>query len=120
MEVIQCLHTAILVTDLEKSEHFYGKVIGLPKVERSMKFPGSWFQVGEFQIHLIVAPSVSKETSNEKWGRNPHLAFSVSDLESMKKLLVKYDCPIQPSSSGRAALFTKDPDGNIIELAQVI
>lgn len=117
MEIIQCLHTAILVTDLEKAEHFYSQVLGLQKVERSMKFRGSWFQVGEFQIHLIAVPSVSTQVIHEKWGRNPHLAFSVSDLESMKKLLAKYECPVQPSSSGRAAVFTKDPDGNIIELS---
>ncbi|MEM7727508.1 MAG: VOC family protein [Cyanobacteria bacterium P01_A01_bin.45] len=120
MEIIQCLHIAILVTDLQKSEDFYGKVLGLQKVERDRKFPGSWFGVGEFQIHLIVTPSVSIHLYHEKWGRNPHLAFSVSDLESMKKLLVKYNCPMQPSSSGRAAVFTQDPDGNIIEISLAV
>ncbi|GAB1543748.1 VOC family protein [Scytonema sp. NUACC21] len=118
MEITQCLHTAILVTNLDKAEHFYGQVLGLPKVERSLKFAGAWYQVGHYQIHLIVAPSVPCDRQNEKWGRNPHLAFSVADLDAAKQQLQDNNCPIQPSASGRPAVFTKDPDGNIIELSQ--
>ncbi|WP_088240098.1 VOC family protein [Calothrix rhizosoleniae] len=118
MQITQCLHTAILVTDLERAEQFYGKVLGLPKVERPMKFPGTWYQVGEYQVHLIVAPSVPGEEKHEKWGRNPHIAFSVDNLEVAKQQLLNHNYPIQPSASGRAALFTQDPDGNIIELSQ--
>ncbi len=118
MQITQSLHTAILVTDLERSENFYGTVLGLPKVERPMKFPGVWYQVGEYQIHLIVAPTVSSEPKHEKWGRNPHIAFSVSDLDAAKQQLLNYNCPMQPSASGRPALFTQDPDGNVIELSQ--
>ncbi|MDJ0737237.1 MAG: VOC family protein [Nostocaceae cyanobacterium] len=120
MEIIQSLHTAILVTDLEHAEHFYGNILGLTKVERPMKFPGVWYQVGNYQLHLIVAPSVSKEPKHEKWGRNPHIAFSVADLDSAKELLTNHNYPIQNSASGRAAIFTQDPDGNVIELSQII
>ncbi|WP_017314282.1 VOC family protein [Mastigocladopsis repens] len=118
MQITQSLHTAILVSNLEHSEHFYGKVLGLPKVERSLKYPGAWYQVGEYQIHLIVASSVPTETQNEKWGRNPHVAFLVTDLDAAKQQLLNHNCPIQPSASGRPALFTKDPDGNVVELSQ--
>lgn len=118
MQITQCLHTAILVSDLELSEHFYGKVLELPKVSRSLKFPGAWYQVGEYQIHLIVASKIPTEYQNQKWGRNAHIAFSVSDLEAAKLQLLNYNCLIQPSASGRPALFTQDPDGNVIELSQ--
>ncbi|MDF5718522.1 MAG: VOC family protein [Rhizonema sp. NSF051] len=118
MQITQCLHTAILVTDLERSEHFYSKVLALSKVERSLKFPGTWYQIGNYQIHLIVAPTTKIEPQNEKWGRNSHIALSVVDLEAAKQQLLNYNCLIQPSASGRAALFTQDPDGNIIELSQ--
>ncbi|HEY9300821.1 MAG TPA: VOC family protein, partial [Phormidium sp.] len=57
MQITQCLHAAILVSDLERAEQFYGNVLGLSKVDRVLKFPGAWYQVGEFQIHLIVADS---------------------------------------------------------------
>lgn len=118
MQITQCLHTAILVTDLEKAEDFYGKVLRLPKVERSLKFPGAWYQIGNYQIHLITASSIPYEAQNEKWGRNAHIAFAVADLDAAKQELLNHNCPIQPSASGRPALFTKDPDGNIVELSQ--
>ncbi|MEH2300249.1 VOC family protein [Nostoc sp.] len=118
MQIIQSLHTAILVTDLERSEHFYGKVLGLSKIDRSLKYAGAWYKVGDYQIHLIVASTVPTENPNEKWGRNPHVAFSVTDLDAAKQQFLNHNYPIQASASGRVALFTQDPDGNIIELSQ--
>ncbi|NEQ18217.1 MAG: glyoxalase, partial [Moorea sp. SIO3E2] len=55
----------------------------------------------------------------EKWGRNPHIAFSVVNLDEAKECLHAHGYPIQLSSSGRAALFTQDPDCNIIELSEI-
>ncbi|MEB3338069.1 MAG: VOC family protein [Leptolyngbyaceae bacterium] len=119
MQITRSLHAALLVTDLERAEHFYGTILGLPKVERVLKFPGTWYQIGDFQIHLIVAPSVKSDRVNEeKWGRNRHLALAVADIEVAKAQLLAHDCPIQVSASGRAALFTQDPDGNLIELGE--
>ncbi|MGK7901608.1 MAG: VOC family protein [Hormoscilla sp.] len=120
MPITQCLHAAILVSDLERAEQFYGKVLGLPKVDRQLKFTGAWYQVGNFQIHLIENRDVAIALWNaEKWGRNQHLAFSVASLDETKQRLLANGCPIQMSASGRAALFTQDPDGNIIELSEV-
>jgi catechol 2,3-dioxygenase-like lactoylglutathione lyase family enzyme len=120
MQITQCLHAAVLVSNLEKAEHFYSNVLGLSKVERVLKYPGAWYQVGEFQIHLISDPLVQSRLQNpEKWGRNPHLALSVADLDAAKTHLLAHGCLLQMSASGRTALFTQDPDGNIIELSQV-
>jgi glyoxylase I family protein len=117
MQITQCLHTAILVSDLAAAEQFYGTVLGLPKIDRVLKFPGAWYQVGDYQIHLMVDATVQVPCRNaEKWGRNAHIAFCVADLEAAKAQLLAQGCPIQMSASGRAALFTRDPDGNTIEL----
>lgn len=119
MQINECLHTALLVSDLSQAEHFYGNILGLSKIERSLKYPGAWYQVGNFQIHLILDPNITPKLQNsEKWGRNPHLAFSVANLDQAKTRLLAHKCPIQISASGRPALFTQDPDGNIIELSQ--
>ena len=92
MQITKSLHTAILVTNLEQSEYFYGKVLGLPKVDRSLKYPGAWYQIGESQLHLIVAPSVPTDNKYEKWGRNPHIAFCVTNLDAAKQqLLVEFN-----------------------------
>lgn len=120
MQITQSLHTAILVTDLQRSEHFYGEVLGLERCDRhNFNFPGAWYQIGNSQLHLIVSAAVPTENQNEKWGRNPHVAFGVADLEAAKAKLISYNYSIQTSASGRPAIFTKDPDGNVIELTQV-
>lgn len=118
MQIVQYLHTALLVTDLARAEQFYGVVLGLTKVDRVLKFPGIWYQVGPIQIHLIQSDQVVNELVHEKWGRNPHLALSVTNLEAAKERLLAHHCPMQMSASGRAALFTQDPDGNLIELSE--
>ncbi|MDX2229455.1 MAG: VOC family protein [Leptolyngbyaceae cyanobacterium bins.349] len=117
MRVTRCLHTAILVADLEQAEHFYGTVLGLEKVSRELKFPGAWYEVADYQIHLMVG-EVPELANAEKWGRNRHIAFAVEDLAAAQEQLLAYDCPIQMSASGRAAIFTQDPDGNVVELSQ--
>lgn len=119
MQITQYLHAAILVSDLVKSSHFYGTILGLSPIDRPLKFPGIWYQLGDIQLHLIEAERVPDRLVDERWGRNYHLALAVADLEAAKRQLLAHHCPVQMSASGRAALFTRDPDGNIIELSEV-
>ncbi|WP_282560938.1 VOC family protein [Trichothermofontia sichuanensis] len=89
MQLTQCLHVALLVSDLVQAEHFYGEVLGLPKVDRSLNFPGCWYQLGDIQIHLITTEHPLPPLANsDKWGRNPHIAFAVADLEAAKAVLL--------------------------------
>lgn len=119
IRIEQPLHVAVLVTDLARAEAFYGALLGLERVDRPLGFPGIWYQVGDFQIHLIQAEDWQRPLPcPEKWGRNPHLAFAVADLDSTKADLTAAGCPLQVSASGRRAVFTQDPDGNVIELSQ--
>lgn len=114
------LHAAINVSDLAAAEHFYGTVLGLSKVERPLKFSGAWYQLGPMQIHLIVAErNYTLPGPGEKWGRRPHLAFAIANLDAVKQHLAAAGIPTQPSASGRTALFIYDPDGHIIELTQL-
>ncbi|MGK7946119.1 MAG: VOC family protein, partial [Microcystaceae cyanobacterium] len=108
MKISQCLHTAILVSDLDKAAYFYGHILGLTSVNRQLNFPGIWYQVDNYQIHLMVHPQAKgTEYNSDKWGRNAHIALSVEDLESAISRLKQYNCPVQMSSSGRPALFTQ-------------
>lgn len=127
MEIVQALHVALNVSDLAVAEQFYGQVLGLPRVDRNLKFPGVWYQIGAFQVHLIpVAATPAEGEAGEiaplwdqaRWGRNRHLAFAVLDLAQAHQQLIDAGCPVQLSASGRAALFTQDPDGNLIELSE--
>lgn len=119
MNVLSCLHTAILVADLPVAEQFYGQVLGLAKIERHLHYPGAWYQVGNYQIHLMEHKNYQAALPpDQKWGRNPHIALAVADLSRAIADLQSSGHPVQMSASGRAALFTQDPDGNVIELNQ--
>lgn len=120
MKITHYLHTAILVSDLDRAEQFYGQILGLDKIDRVLKYPGAWYELGAIQVHLIVDTSFTSNLHNpEKWGRNPHLALAVESLEVAKADLIAHDYPLQFSASGRPALFTQDPDGNLIELTEI-
>lgn len=119
MKITQCLHTALLVSDLDRAKHFYGKILNIAPASRNLNFPGAWYQIGDYQIHLIVNADFAGCIYNqEKWGRNAHLAFSVDNLDELEQRLQAEQWPLQRSSSGRAAIFIQDPDGNVIEINQ--
>jgi catechol 2,3-dioxygenase-like lactoylglutathione lyase family enzyme len=120
IHITHALHTAILVSDLDAATQFYGGVLGLSPVERSLKYPGIWYQLGAYQLHLIVDATVPSGLQNtEKWGRNRHIALAVSHLDSAKAHLEAAGYAVQMSASGRPALFTHDPDGNVVELTEL-
>ena len=118
--ILGSLHVALLVSDLEKAEAFYGQLLGLERAPRSLNFPGLWYQIGNFQLHLIHQTEWQAPCPRpDKWGRNAHIAFQVTDLAAIKTQLINHGYSIQMSSSGRAALFAQDNDGNIVELSQL-
>ena len=120
MVVTRSRHGALNVTDLGRAREFYGGVLGLPEsAGRPFAFPGAWYDIGDFQIHLIVQPAVAPpRPDRDRWGRNPHLAFETDDLAALGDRLAAAGCPVQPSASGRAARFVADPDGNLLEFSQ--
>ena len=119
MAISQLLHASLLATDLERSHRFYKDVLGLESVERPLTFPGLWYQIGAQQLHLIEVNQLKPDQVNrEKWGRNRHLAFCTDTLSEIRVRLEAQNIQFQMSASGRAALFTKDPDGNIIEILE--
>jgi glyoxylase I family protein len=120
MKINQFLHTSLDVSDLEQSIQFFSEVLGLSLADRNLNFPGAWYQIGPYQLHLIVCPPVVQDVKNpDKWGRNRHIAFSVESVEAARQQLDRQNYPYQMSSSGRPALFVQDPDGHVVELGEV-
>ncbi|MBP0020445.1 MAG: VOC family protein [Cyanobacteria bacterium SBLK] len=120
MKITQCLHTALLVSDLDRAKHFYETILELSPAPRNLNFPGAWYQIGDYQIHLIANTDfVGGIANREKWGRNGHIAFDVDNLNELEQRLQAEHWPLQRSSSGRAAIFIQDPDGNVIEINQL-
>jgi len=117
--IVRSLHVALLVSDLDRAATFYEGILGLEAAPRSLTFPGLWFQIGEFQIHLMQCDGWQAPCPRpDKWGRNPHVALQVDDLAALKTRLLENGYLVQMSASGRAALFTQDGDGNMIEISQ--
>ncbi len=119
MEIVGYLHEAILVSNLAKSIEFYSNILGLEQIERTLNYRGAWYQIGDVQIHLIEdidyqSRSIDLMVST----RNPHMALGVRDLTTAKQKLIAANCIVKMSNSGRAALFTQDPDGHAIELLE--
>jgi glyoxylase I family protein len=51
-------------------------------------------------------------------GRDRHTAFTVTELDELSHRLDSAGVSFRLSSSGRKALFCRDPDGNTLEFIQ--
>jgi glyoxylase I family protein len=119
IEIVACLHAAVLVSNLARSIEFYEGILGLSRIDRSLNYPGTWYQIGDVQIHLIEdVDYLLANIDLTKSTRNPHIALGVRDLTAAKEQLLAAHYIVKMSNSGRAALFTQDPDGNAIELIE--
>ena len=113
-------HASIIVSETETSLTFYRGLLGIPTCERpDLGFPGAWLQIAEQQIHLLELPNPDSVTERpEHGGKDRHIAFSVSGLESIREKLEEQGIAYTLSKSGRKALFCRDPDGNAVELIE--
>jgi glyoxylase I family protein len=113
------LHATFLTADLTKSRAFYEGVLGLqPDTNRpTMSYDGVWYGVApDQQIHLMLLHD--PETGLQRpahGGRDRHVALAVSDMAELIERLDSKGIAYTLSSSGRRALFCRDPDGNALE-----
>lgn len=116
------LHATFLTADLARSRDFYEGVLGLrPDSSRPlMSFDGVWYDVADRQqIHLMALPDPEVGLRRpEHGGRDRHVALAVSDLTKLIERLKQAGITYTPSSSGRPALFCRDPDGNALEFIE--
>jgi catechol 2,3-dioxygenase-like lactoylglutathione lyase family enzyme len=108
-------HASILSTDLDRSRAFYTGVLGLQEIKKPSTFGFTvvWFQIGDQHIHLI--PADEPDTDSPR-----HFAMHVEDAKAARIHLKDHGFPVSETTPipGADRFFTKDPDGNRLELIQ--
>lgn len=129
-------HTGQVVTDLERSKNFYREVLGFklwyeiePPDAPTAKLCGlspplgltaSYLTLDGFVLELMhySAPSAGApfrpRTMNEPG--LTHLSISVDDVRATAGRAVEFGGEIVEDSDLGAALFIRDPDGQLLEL----
>ena len=123
-------HCGLIVADLDRSRRFYGEALGLEEVARphNFVFEGTWFQVGDGQLHLLVETDTTSIAGvpdpgpSASVGLANHIALEVDDLDAALARLDEHGVPLiggpLPRGDGYDQVFMRDPDGYVIELFQ--
>jgi catechol 2,3-dioxygenase-like lactoylglutathione lyase family enzyme len=124
MQIKDILHVAIRTMDLAATEKFYGEVLGLkvdPKRPASVPAPGVWYDFVGTQIHVIAGPKAYGEEDQSMFGGGnvDHFAVRAVGYDAWRAHLEKHGCDYRQNTVkafGQWQLFTRDPNGVIIEL----
>jgi catechol 2,3-dioxygenase-like lactoylglutathione lyase family enzyme len=123
------LETAVYVDDLDKAEHFYTRVLGLPKIFTQ---PGRLLAFRSHESILLVfdPAETERERITVKGGIIPlhgthgagHVAFRVSEneIEPWRRHLHSSGVKIESEVTwlnGARSIYFRDPAGNSLELA---
>jgi len=114
-------HASFIIADLDRALDFYHGVLGMTLVpdRPELGYPGAWLQIQQQQIHLLQLPNPDPvEGRPQHGGRDRHVAFGISDLDSLVARLKTAGIAYTLSRSGRRALFCRDPDGNALEFVE--
>lgn len=118
-ELEEILHASVIVSDTQRALAFYHGILGLPisYARPELGYAGAWLNVGDQQIHLLELPNPDPVTGRPPHGgRDRHIAIAVRNFQTLKQRLEEQGLPFTTSTSGRSALFVRDPDGNTLEL----
>ncbi|MFH1327555.1 MAG: VOC family protein [Candidatus Bathyarchaeota archaeon] len=132
-------HTAITVKDLDRSIHFYSKILSFQLLSRKknivLNVEYALVQVGQSRIEILSPIEGEPSDRNpvesgmegvaSELGRNVgwnHIALRIDSMEELCKVLkasgVRFVMEPKLMGSGSKIAFITDPDGNLIELIQ--
>jgi catechol 2,3-dioxygenase-like lactoylglutathione lyase family enzyme len=109
------------VDDLERAEHFYADVFGLPVVERWSAREAVWLMAGDrTRIGLWKGPQVG--LAGGRGGAHVHYAMHIAPdrYDAAVQTLRERGADVEehrfPSYDDSRAVYVTDPDGNVVEL----
>lgn len=112
-------HITLRVNDIDRSQHFYGKILGF-KLEKKMGRSMAVYRIGGDSLVIVEA-----ETSYDRDSRDyrvDHFGFFVDspeDVNEMTNYLRENEVTILSGPANRKNgrfVFISDPDGNMIEI----
>ena len=116
-------HTAIYVTDIQKTGAFYTNVIGLDTVpEPFHDGKHIWYSTGAHTMLHVIAGATAKR----EYYKNQHTCFTVPDFNLFIDKLKKLNWPYEDVAGNKNAITTRvdgvhqiwlqDPDGYWLEI----
>ena len=122
-------HAAINVKNLDKSLAFYTSVLEFPEMLRLHNDDGStwlvYLRITDDQ-YLELFPGAEQDKAPASWHANgvTHLCLTVVDIENVVKRLagkgIKMLMPVKDGLDGNRQAWIEDPDGNRIELMEMM
>ena len=132
LEIETIHHVALPVSDLPRAKEFYTQVLGLREIARpNFPFAGAWYQVGDRQLHLIVAADPTFRTGKGVNSQDGHWALRVKSFRrALEHLRSKgyreggedATHSLRVSTAGPTGfpqIHLMDPDRNMIEINAV-
>ena len=122
MQLQQLGHVVLKVRDRDRSERFYGEVLGLPIAARMDSPPMTFFTLGNHHDFAIVGVGADAPDAPANSPGLFHVAFKVGDtteeLRRTKSDLEAHGVEIAGIADHTVSqsIYINDPDGNAIEL----
>lgn len=115
------------VADLAASDRFYGDLLGLPVVARwEPPRPATWYDIGGtgFLGLWPVETGGAVAIANGRGGAHVHFALRVGrgSLRARAERLEAANIPVEwiHFDQGNVAIYATDPDGNVVELTEIV
>lgn len=120
-------HVAIIVSDYEKSKHFYTSILGLHVIAENYRHARDSYKLDlqlpdGSQLEVFSFPDAPQRPSYPEAQGLRHLAFTVASVDDYTAYLVSRGVSVEPirvdEFTGRRFAFFADPDGLPLELYQ--
>jgi glyoxylase I family protein len=117
-------HVAIIVSDYEKSKHFYVDLLGFQIIRENYRAARGDYkldlELGDYELEIFGIPGSPKRPSYPEACGLRHLAFQVDCIEETVKELNNLGIETEPiridEFTDKKMTFFKDPDGLPLEL----
>jgi catechol 2,3-dioxygenase-like lactoylglutathione lyase family enzyme len=126
-------HVGVAVSDLEKALHFYTHQLGLKEAFRLLNSEGAvalvYLRVNGNNFVELFPGAMKQSSSQSNQTGIRHLGLFVKDLQTTLRTLKSRGFPLPDDAFEKASkvqadgtflYFIKDPDGNSIELSQIL